>query len=252
MKNWYDSDEAKALREQHEKPCSSFVTTMDQSWTGPQVCVQCGHSEVAHRVSQMKMPGEYISAIDSAPMKRRFNEGDTVEHTLILKWGEGTIAEVRPGVRPGEGGNEFRVTFPDAEFDPNVASAFPGRIPPKEGAWLKQEVLRLVKRAPVVLATISRDSDPDDGALKAGLWREGCHVLEREQSKLYNAHTGGRFSNLLSGWTVCPGNDSNNCLDRVDAEMCATHPNRGTVKVVVKLCPLGVLFNCNCPLVTGC
>lgn len=254
MKSWYDSDEAKALRKQNPEACATFVTTMDQGWAGPAACINCGHGKPGHdarvtarfRALQVKTPGEYIGQLDAA-QRRRFNRGDTVDHqnfTVAQAWSKGTIEEVK---LTDDNRLSFRVVFPDAKFDPQIAG-WP-RVPTGDGVWLESEDLRLVKRAPVVIATLGRDSASDGGALKAGLWNEGHHVLEKEQSKLYNAQTGGRLSTLLSEWTVCPNNDSSSCLDRADVEMCATHPDRGTEKVVVKLCLLGVLFNCNCPQV---
>lgn len=238
MKSWYDSDEAKALRARHPKACKMFTTSIEQSW-GPRTCILCGYGEVAHRALTAKTPGEYVGQLDTGN-RRRLNEGDIVEHVLISKWGKGTIAEVRPG----EKGNEFRVQFPDAQFDPNVASAHPGRVPPKEGAWLRKDELRLVKRGPIVVATMTTD----DMQLQFGLWDSGSHVLTKGKSALYNANPGAQLGAVIPDWTVCPCPDST-CLDMVDAEMYATHPNRGAHKVTASLCSLGVQLAGKCPLV---
>lgn len=51
MRNWYETDEAKALREENPEACRNFVTTIDQGWAGPRACIGCGHSEIAHRTN---------------------------------------------------------------------------------------------------------------------------------------------------------------------------------------------------------
>lgn len=57
MRDWHESDEAKALREQHPKACRVFLTTMDQGWAGPRTCINCGHSEIVHRANRSLKPG---------------------------------------------------------------------------------------------------------------------------------------------------------------------------------------------------
>lgn len=236
MTSWYDSDEAKVLRERHPKACKNFMTSLDQSW-GPRTCILCGHSEVSHRAMQMKPVGAYVE--DLAPKRRRFNKGDTVKHsnpTIAHAWGQGTIEEVKLLAREG---NAYRVVFPNAKFDPQIAG-WP-RVPAGDGVWLNSRQMELVKRAPVVIHALKDDDDVSD------LWDQGKHILYKPIGELYEIPAGQQIGDVLFGWTKCPVNNAT-CTYMAIVDLCATHPDRGNEKVLINLCPLGIDCIDNCPL----
>lgn len=64
--------------------CRDFVTSIDQGWNGPRLCLKCGRSEVAHRIrlfADLQKAG-----LVSNPQSASDSVG-SVESGRRVKWG---------------------------------------------------------------------------------------------------------------------------------------------------------------------